>query len=153
MRSALPLLTLLLPIAAAAADPRYAVTSSSITGPKGSIGLIQVSFVGPPASEAKCQGSLQADRNTRGVAVIEKQECLVELPASIAPAEKGQPLPGSYVVFWRNSFLLYEVRGMHVVSYAFDPGPPQEVCDRWLSRFKQLDSGATCIQPAETGPK
>ena len=129
-------------------EPRYAVTESTMTGPKGTISLTQVGLIGPFAAQAACDGRLEADRNTKGAAIISSQRCLAHLPARLATAMERKPLTDAYVFFVENSLLFVRAKSMHVVKYHFEPGPVEEVCARWLSGYRKLDPNASCIPPA-----
>jgi hypothetical protein len=128
-------------------EPRYAVTESTMTGPKGSISLTQIALLGPPAAQAKCDGQLEADRNNRGAAVISSQRCLTQLPTHLAIAVDRKPLPTAYIFVVENSVLFFRAKSVHVVEYHFEPGPSSETCARWLARFKKFDPNAICIPP------
>lgn len=118
-----------------------------MTGPKGAINIAQIGLIGPPAAQAKCDGQLEADRNNRGVAVISSQRCLMQLPAHLAIALEGKPLPDAYVFLLENSVLFFRAKFVHVVHYKFDSGPSSETCARWLAAYRKIDPNAVCIPP------
>ena len=129
-------------------EPRYAVTESTMTGPKGTISLTQIGLIGWFAAQAACDGQLEADRNTKGPAIISSQRCVADLPPRLATALERKPLADAYVFFVENSLLFFRAKSMHVVKYHFDPGPAEEVCARLLSGYRKLDPNASCIPPA-----
>ncbi len=128
-------------------EPRFAVTATTLSGPKGAIELTMVTHLDSPARAAKCQGALEADRSNRGLATIKSQSCVDSLPEPFASAAENKAIPDAYILTWKNTVLFFTARGFHVVAYSFDPGSPDGVCERWLARYRQLDPSAMCIPP------
>jgi hypothetical protein len=129
-------------------EPKFAVTATTLTGPKGVIEFTMVTHLEPPAVQAKCKAALDVDVENKGAAVIKSQSCVETLPEPLASAANNKAIPNAYVLTWQSTvFFFFKVRGFHTVVYSFDPGAPNSVCERWLAQYRQLDPSAMCIPP------